>query len=127
MKKFFSLWLPMIFWAGFIFYLSSLQVKPPTGTFLDLVLPYLVHLTEYGILFILIWRVNKKVGLCLILGVLYAFSDELHQAFVPGRTPDIIDVLTDILGMLTVWMIIWKLLPKAPLKLKNLAKTWQIS
>lgn len=122
-KKLALLWSPVFLWCVVIFYLSSLRVKPPTGTILDIILPYFVHLGEYGILFLLTWRASKKVAASLIFGIFYAFSDELHQAFVPTRTPDIIDVLTDAVGMILAWLIIWKLfLPKAPSKLKNWVK-----
>ena len=30
---------------------------------------------------------------------IYAFSDELHQAFVPGRVPDIMDWMLDAIGV----------------------------
>ncbi len=36
----------------------------------------------------------------LIIGVLYGISDELHQAFVPGRYADAADVLADAVGIL---------------------------
>ncbi|MFH0864165.1 MAG: VanZ family protein [Candidatus Gottesmanbacteria bacterium] len=125
-KRLILLWLPVIIWCGIIFYLSSLQVKPPTGTWLDIVLPYIVHLGEYGILFTLTWRASKNLYGSIIFVIIYAFSDEIHQAFVPTRTPDLLDVTTDIIGMLFAWLLIWKFLPKTPKKLKNLAKSWQI-
>jgi VanZ family protein len=34
------------------------------------------------------------IGLC----ALYGASDEFHQAFVPYRTPDILDWITDVAG-----------------------------
>lgn len=43
----------------------------------------------------------KKVGISLIIGILYAMSDEYHQSFVPGRGPSITDVGIDSLGVLT--------------------------
>lgn len=36
--------------------------------------------------------------LALGLAVLYGISDEWHQAFVPGRDPDVLDVLADGVG-----------------------------
>ena len=36
----------------------------------------------------------------LLIGMLYAASDELHQAFVPGRGPAVTDVLLDGVGVL---------------------------
>lgn len=36
-----------------------------------------------------------------LLATLYGISDEIHQAFVPLRTPDWRDVVADVLGALT--------------------------
>jgi VanZ family protein len=32
------------------------------------------------------------------VALLYGLSDEFHQAFVPGRHPDPLDIVTDIAG-----------------------------
>lgn len=40
----------------------------------------------------------RTMGLVLMICVLYAMSDEFHQAFVPGRGPQIKDVLIDSAG-----------------------------
>ena len=42
-----------------------------------------------------------KIAVSLIIGVLYASTDEIHQAFVPGRGAQITDVILDSLGVLT--------------------------
>jgi VanZ family protein len=39
------------------------------------------------------------------LAFLYAISDELHQSFVPGRTPSIGDVLIDGCGIILAVLI----------------------
>lgn len=36
----------------------------------------------------------------LLIGSIYAMSDELHQSFVPGRMPDIFDFLVDVIGII---------------------------
>jgi VanZ family protein len=36
--------------------------------------------------------------LAILLATLYGISDEVHQSFVPGRTPDLHDVMADALG-----------------------------
>lgn len=41
----------------------------------------------------------KRIGICLIIGILYAISDEIHQFFTPDRTPLIGDVLIDSSGV----------------------------
>lgn len=38
--------------------------------------------------------------LLIVLGILYGLSDEIHQAYVPGRSPDIADLVADALGVI---------------------------
>jgi hypothetical protein len=40
----------------------------------------------------------KAIALAWLLAVIYAASDELHQAFVPGRMPSLSDVGVDAAG-----------------------------
>ncbi len=51
---------------------------------------------------------NKyKIGLSILIGVLYASSDEIHQAFVPGRGCQATDVMIDTFGVLLgIWFAI---------------------
>ncbi len=42
----------------------------------------------------------KRIGCSLIIGMLYAISDEIHQLFVPGRSGQMTDVLIDTIGVL---------------------------
>ena len=103
--------LPMILVMGTIFFLSQ---QP--GDSLDLPdipdLDKFLHASVYGVLaattlFAIkpnIRRANPvRVGLSVILFcILYGISDELHQAFVPGRMPDILDLLADATGAVLV-------------------------
>jgi VanZ family protein len=41
------------------------------------------------------------------LAVLYGLSDEWHQSFVPGRTPDVVDILTDAIGAAIGLLLVW--------------------
>ena len=43
------------------------------------------------------------------IGTLYAVTDEIHQAFVPGRSCELRDVLIDSCGVLAGVLIIWHL------------------
>lgn len=80
------------------------------------------HITEYAILGLLVWRAMLKpnaanphgwlwsqAGFALLFVVLYATSDEIHQAFVPSRQASVWDVLLDTLGgafgLLFLWII----------------------
>ena len=42
-----------------------------------------------------------RIAVSLIVGVIYASTDEIHQAFVPGRGAQITDVILDSMGVLT--------------------------
>lgn len=41
-----------------------------------------------------------KLGFSLIIGIVYASSDEIHQCFTPGRGPLLTDVIIDTMGVL---------------------------
>lgn len=42
----------------------------------------------------------KSIGLGLLICILYAISDELHQTFIPGRSGEIKDIILDSVGAL---------------------------
>lgn len=46
----------------------------------------------------------------LLVGILFAASDELHQAFVPRRTPSVGDFVADALGLVVGYVVIRGLL-----------------
>lgn len=46
---------------------------------------------------LLLW---KKFSISIIVGLIYAISDEYHQSFVPGRSAEIRDVLIDTTGVI---------------------------
>ena len=43
---------------------------------------------------------SKRITISLILGIIYATTDEIHQLFIKGRSGNIIDVLIDTSGVL---------------------------
>ena len=43
---------------------------------------------------------NWRMILSVLLGMIYAASDEIHQSFIPGRSPKITDVCIDTLGVI---------------------------
>lgn len=55
------------------------------------------HMLGYALLALAYWRgfefKRGKAWLAWMLAVLYAVTDEFHQAFVPGRRPSPLDVL----------------------------------
>lgn len=102
-------WLPVLAWMGLIFFLSAQPDLPrPPGGVLVLLLSSLAHVVEYGVLAVLVARAlgpgPRAWPAALALVLLYALSDELHQAFVPGRTPDAWDIAADAAGaLLALW------------------------
>lgn len=77
----------------------------------------LAHFTLYFILGILIYNVinlystnNKKILLIsILLCIIYACSDEIHQLFVPGRSGELRDVLIDSIGSILGIIIVSKI------------------
>ncbi len=94
-------WTPAAMWATVIFKLSSIpgsELPPSDYT-------AAAHFAVYAILGTLVYmavRPNRTtaVAVCLaiVLSSAYGVSDEVHQAFVPGRTPDIADWGIDTIG-----------------------------
>ena len=67
----------------------------------DFVIKKTAHIGEYAILYFLLWRAIKKGWITpLVLGLIYALSDEYHQSFVLGRTATLRDAGFDLSGML---------------------------
>ena len=94
-----ALWAPVVLWAGLIFVLSSI---PGLGTGLgtwDFVLRKLAHAGEYAVLGLLLARAVAELP-AFALGVAYAVTDEVHQAFVNGRQAALLDVAIDAAGAL---------------------------
>jgi len=97
------LWLPLLAWMGLIFYLSAQPDLPhPESGWMDLVVSSAAHAFMFGVLAILWARVVGAwpFGWLVALGLtaVYAFSDEFHQTFVPGRHADPLDLVFDVLG-----------------------------
>jgi VanZ family protein len=115
-------WIPVFVWGALIFMLStSAFTAANTSRIIDPILRWLLpgitatsvdlchnlirkaaHFTEYGILFWLLVRgpMARRPYLALMLCVVYALTDEGHQAFVPGRTASLYDVALDSSGAL---------------------------
>lgn len=74
----------------------------------------LAHVCEYALLGALLWLLLDSYGrqgrlTPLLIAVLYAVCDEVHQAFVPGRLGTPWDVLVDALGAITGVLLIAKI------------------
>ncbi len=101
-------WLPAAAYMGLIWAVSSLEAPTfPTASF-----PLRdkgVHAVEYGVLGFLLAhaclrtfrdRASARVAMFAVLsGVLWGVLDEIHQAFVPGRSADLLDLVADSVGV----------------------------
>jgi VanZ family protein len=77
----------------------------------------MMHLIEFGIFSILIfrafrsgrqgWRLRWAVATLLIITAAYAALDDIHQVFVPGRAPSARDVAIDTLGAILAQLAVW--------------------
>lgn len=98
-------WVPVAAYACVLFALSSTPdlhfVSEPV---LDTVLRKLGHAAAYGLLAILVayalrrFDVKRRWLFTMVLVIAYAITDEVHQAFVPGRVSSPVDLLIDALG-----------------------------
>lgn len=78
-------------------------------------LSWMGHFGEYAILAALLWLAMRwttpwpfrRIALITLwIAALYALSDEVHQSFVPGRMPDVLDWLVDVAGAAcALWVI----------------------
>lgn len=105
-------WVPAAIWMSVIFYLSQ-QSGEELRTFLPLfhkLFPAMQsfdwgHFAAYFILALtFLWALGVKrlslqgklmvVMLCLV----YGLTDEYHQSYVAGRSPDPLDIRNDVIG-----------------------------
>ncbi|WP_430884104.1 VanZ family protein [Fusibacter sp. JL216-2] len=90
--------------------MSVINMTPLSGIITKSLLHTLIrkcaHLTIYFVLACLVSRAlfmegvkaSKNIVLTITLCMLYAMSDEFHQAFVPGRGAGVKDVVIDTIG-----------------------------
>ena len=99
----------------YVFELFGMDLNSIFGALSNFIVRKAAHFIEYFILYVLVYRAintkknsDIKVFIWSILIVfLYACSDELHQAFVPGRGPAFSDVLIDTSGGLTAFLVMY--------------------
>lgn len=97
-------------YMGLIFYLSSLtsiDQPGPLGKIPEV--DKLEHASEFFVLGALLSLAFQRTpslpvrmnawSLALLVAILYAFTDEMHQSFVSGRTTDALDLLADTVGI----------------------------
>lgn len=107
---------PPILWAVLIFLFSSQAILPSLDiSWIDFIAKKLAHITVYAILYFLVYRSIHLLFPKLepashwywtgpfVICLLYAFSDELHQTFVPGRYGSLRDIGYDMLGSFAIF------------------------
>lgn len=103
-------WAPALAWAAVLFALSS---QPTLPAELDNGLDKAAHFGAFAILGALLAHGALASRLRylwpVLVGLLYAASDELHQQFVPGRAPDPADWVADALGVAAGCFILYRL------------------
>ena len=108
---------PALVWMSFIFYLSA---QSTTGIGQTRTQRFLIlksfHLIEYSMLYLLLFFACRRPRPSALISYLYALSDELHQAFVPGREGKIIDTIIDLLGIVIGIIVVKKLIKISFLK-----------
>lgn len=99
-------------WMAVIFALSSIPgpAFPESVDFLSR-FATVAHFLLYAVLGLLVIRALgrteiRALTLAVIIASLYGVSDEIHQIFVPGRSPDVVDWLADTLGALSAGMVL---------------------
>lgn len=94
-----ALWAPVVLWAALIFALSSIpSLSTGLGAW-DLVLRKGAHVAEFAVLGALLARALRREPAAVLLGSLYAATDEVHQAFVAGRQASALDWVIDTVGV----------------------------
>lgn len=99
-------YIPLLLWAGAIFYFSSVpDLQMNTGSIsIEVFVRKLAHVIEYLVLYWLVFRLlfhgygidlKKSLWFSFLAAVVFALSDEYHQTFTPGRTGKTIDVVFD--------------------------------
>ena len=106
-----SLWAPAVGWCLLIYVFSSIP-DLNSGLEYDYPLRKAAHMAEYAVLYLLARRAlhgtyapSRVWSLAAgVFAVVYALSDEYHQAFVPGRAGLWSDALVDAAGVaLAAW------------------------
>lgn len=108
-------WAPVVVWAGAIFFLSG-RSDPDVPGWTPPGADKAAHFALYAVLGATLARAWTRTAdaatghtIPLLLGVLYALSDEWHQSFVPGRQPSAGDLLADVLGLACGYLVVLRL------------------
>ena len=95
--------------AGWVLGLLPVAETPESLVLANLILRKLAHFSAYALLGFGLAGVTERQKLVpafpavILLGGLFALSDEFHQSFSPGRSPSLWDVGLDTCGAAAGW------------------------
>lgn len=133
--KFVKFWLPVFAWAVIIFLFSA---NPTTRAseihWQDFIIKKSAHVFVFAVLTTLLYRAFINFDLAakiaakysFLFSIVYAFTDEFHQSFTPGREPTLRDIAFDTVGVLLSLYLIINYLSKAPKVIKLWAEKFEI-
>ena len=96
-------WTLIILIAIGIFYISSLTF--PAGVSASNFKPIVYHISAFFLLSLFLaialtkGEKNYFIILAVAIAIIYAFTDELHQSLVPGRSSSFSDIMLDNVGI----------------------------
>jgi VanZ family protein len=105
-KYFLSIWLLTIITISSVPSIPTLKIHTAHS---EIRLDYLIHFCEYGLLAFMtfltfadkVFRINYRKLIVLTAGlILFAVLDEFHQKFIPGRSFNTRDILSNVTGIL---------------------------
>lgn len=115
MKRFISLWGPVILFAALVFVISSMSSPIDEAPFP--LFDKIAHITEYTLFAMLLFRALQGTWngmsffwlafITVMITLIYGASDELHQSFVEARTSDIKDWAADGMGAIAAMTAIF--------------------
>ncbi|MDQ0352748.1 VanZ family protein [Alkalibacillus filiformis] len=142
MKKIVS-WLAVLMWMGLIFYFSHQpgeESSELSGSVVEIVLsivPFIdadtewvhivirkgAHFFVYFILGVLVInalrisgvKLKRSVWVSILVCLLYAISDEVHQLYIPGRSGEVSDVVLDTVGAsfgMLIYLVFYRLITR---------------
>jgi len=95
-------WILMMIAITFESSISNISLPDLGITFTD----KLAHFGVFGLMGWVLTRgmilTNKKypILISIVIGFIFAITDEWHQSFVPGRDADVLDVIADLIGLI---------------------------
>lgn len=117
-------WTAVTGWMALIFWLSSMSNPGlPSGWGSP------AHFTSYAVLGALCvlalgpaMSTERAIGLAVLISSAYGVTDEIHQSFVPGRVPDVVDWGFDSIGAVAgavAVIVLWKMLASRAARAKH--------